>query len=121
MPDFMNLRVWQAAHALTLDLYRVTSDYPKHELYGLTSQSRRAAASIPANIAEGSGRDSDADYARFVRLATGSANELEYHLLLAKDLGFVDSETWSALTNSLKSVRRRLVRLSQTLKNAAAF
>jgi four helix bundle protein len=73
---------------LTLDLYEITKSFPKEELYGLTSQIRRSCSSIPANIAEGCGRDGDAELARFLQIAMGSASELEYHLLLANDLAF---------------------------------
>jgi four helix bundle protein len=86
--DFRKQKVWQKAHDLALEVYRVTEAFPKTELFGLTSQIRRAGVSIPANIAEGCGRDTDADFSRFLQIAMGSASELEYHLLLAHDLGF---------------------------------
>ena len=81
MSDYRKLVVWEKAHKLVLEVYRVTMTFPKEELFGLTSQIRRASASIPANIAEGSGRGSDAEMARFLHIALGSASELEYHLL----------------------------------------
>ena len=84
MEDFKNLRVWVKAHEITLDIYKKTQCFPKEEMYSLTSQMRRAAASIGANIAEGCGRRSDGEMRRFLQIARGSANELEYHLLLAK-------------------------------------
>jgi four helix bundle protein len=87
MRDFRKLMVWQKAHQLTLGIYELTANFPRDEVYGLTSQVRRAAASIPANVAEGCGRDGDTELARFLRIAMGSANELEYHLILARDLG----------------------------------
>jgi four helix bundle protein len=93
MKDFRELKVWEKAHALVLNLYRETTSFPPSELYGLTVQIRRAAASIPANIAEGCGRGSSADFARFLQIAMGSACELEYHLLLARDLGFLGAAT----------------------------
>jgi four helix bundle protein len=92
MRDFRELKVWRKAHELTLDVYRVTRAFPKEETYGLTSQIRRAAASVGANIAEGSGKNSRSDFARYLQIAIGSASELEYHLLLAKDLCYVDAE-----------------------------
>jgi four helix bundle protein len=92
MRDFKNPHVWERSHKLTLSTYRATGGFPKEEMYGLTSQMRRAAASVPANIAEGYSRGGDAELARFLRIAVGSAGELEYHLLLAHDLGFL--ETW---------------------------
>ncbi len=91
MKDFKSLKVWHKAHQLTLLVYALTRTFPREEMYGLTSQIRRAAASIPANIAEGSGRRSDGELRRFLQIARGSASELEYHLLLARDLGFLGS------------------------------
>jgi four helix bundle protein len=90
MKDFRKQKVWQKSHKLTLEIYKVTIDFPPDELYGLTSQLRRSCASIPANIAEGCGRQSDADFSRFLQIALGSAAELEYHLLLSHDLGFMN-------------------------------
>ena len=89
MQDFKKLKVWQNSHNLTLAIYRATESFPSPELYGLTTQMRRSCSSIPANIAEGCGRDGDAEFARFLRIAMGSAAELDYHLLLARDLGFL--------------------------------
>ena len=89
MEDFKKLKVWSKAHELTLWIYQRTRSFPKDEMYGLTSQIRRASASIGANIAEGCGRRSDAEMRRFIQIARGSASELEYHLLLANDLHFV--------------------------------
>jgi len=90
MKDFRKQKVWQKSHRLTLDLYKATMGFPKEELYSLTTQIRRAGSSIPANIAEGCGRDGDAELARFLQIAKGSASELEYHLLLSHDLGFLN-------------------------------
>ncbi len=84
MEDFKNLKVWKKAHELTLMLYRLTRAFPKDEIYGLTSQIRRSAASVEANIAEGCGRRSDPELRRFLQIARGSASELECHLLLAE-------------------------------------
>ena len=83
------LKVWQKAHQLTLKVYRITAAFPREELYGLTSQLRRACSSIAANLAEGCGRNGDMEFARFCSMAMGSASELEYHLLLAKDLKLI--------------------------------
>lgn len=87
MRDFKDLIVWQRSHGLTLELYSATERFPKSEMFGMTSQIRRAAASIPTNLAEGCGRWGDVDMGRFVQIAMGSANGLDYLLLLAKDLG----------------------------------
>ena len=91
MKNFRELKVWEKAHLLTIDIYRITATFPKEEMYGLTSQIRRASSSIPANIAEGCGRGSDNDFRRFLQIAMGSASELEYHLLLAHDLERIPS------------------------------
>src|ERR1017187_11021165 len=85
------LKVWQKAHQLTLAVYQITAPFPRSELYGLTSQLRRSCASIPANLAEGCGRNGDAELARFCSIAMGSASELEYHLLLARDLKLIEA------------------------------
>src|SRR5688572_6820868 len=89
MQGFRNLLVWRNAHQLVLSLYRATALFPRAEQFGLTAQIRRAAASIPANIAEGCGRGSDADFARYLQIALASSNELEYHLLLASELDLI--------------------------------
>ena len=89
MRSFRELEVWKQAHQLTLDVYRVSKPFPREELFGLTGQVRRSAASIPANIAEGCGRDGEAEFARFLGIAMGSASELEYHLLLVRDLELI--------------------------------
>ena len=115
MKDYKELKVWERAHLLTLAVYRVTGRFPKDELYGLTSQIRRSCASIPANIAEGCGRSGDAEFARFLQIATGSASELDYHLLLARDLNFVNSGDYAQLANELTEVRRMLNSFIQKL------
>jgi four helix bundle protein len=101
---------------VTLAVYKVTGTFPKDELYGLTSQIRRACASIPANIAEGCGRNSDAELARFLQIAMGSASELDYHLLLARDLGFLSGAVYEQLVSELQEVRRMLNVFIQKLR-----
>lgn len=91
MKDFRELKVWDKAHQMTLACYELTSGFPKHEVFGLANQIRRCSSSIPANIAEGCGRSGNSELHRFLQMACGSANELEYHLLLAKDLGYVEN------------------------------
>jgi len=113
--DYKELKVWERAHLSTLAVYRVTGRFPKDELYGLTSQIRRSCASIPANIAEGCGRSGDAEFARFLQIAMGSASELDYHLLLARDLNFVNSGDYAQLANELTEVRRMLNSFIQKL------
>ena len=114
--DFRDLKVWQKAHELTLLIYRHTDGFPKGELYGLTSQVRRSSASIPANIAEGCGRNGDAELGRFLQIAMGSASELEYHLLLSRDLNYLDPPTHDSLTNGVTEVKRMLSSFIQRLK-----
>ncbi|HYU46360.1 MAG TPA: four helix bundle protein [Terriglobales bacterium] len=108
MRDFRELKVWHKAHALTLNVYRATKLFPKEELYGLTSQIRRAAASIGANIAEGSGKSSRADFGRSLQIALGSASELEYHLLLSRDLGYVVPEIYQQLSEQVVETKKML-------------
>lgn len=117
MKDFRKLEVWEKAHQLTLAIYRVTDTFPKQELYGLTSQIRRAAASIPANIAEGCGRNTDVDFARFLQIAVGASSELEYHLLLARHLGFLSMEEHSQLEPKVQSIKQMLAALLRTIRN----
>jgi four helix bundle protein len=116
MKDFKRLKVWEKAHALTLAIYETTARFPKTELYGLTSQLRRACASIAANIAEGCGRGSNSDFARFLQIAFGSACETEYHVLLARDLGFLSTETHEALAQQTTEVQRMLGSLIRRIR-----
>ena len=108
MQNFRDLKVWEKAHRLTLEVYRATVDFPREELYGLTSQLRRATSSIPANIAEGCGRSSGKELRRFLEIAMGSASEVEYHLLLARDLGFLKPEPHNALNDHTCEIKRML-------------
>src|SRR5438093_3248069 len=98
MKDFRKLMVWEKAHQLTLSIYQVTAAFPSEETYGLTSQMRRAASSIPSNIAEGCGRQGDAELSRFCTIARGSASELEYQILLSRDLKLTPSDDYERLT-----------------------
>ena len=108
MRNFRELKVWAKAHHVTLQLYKVTRSFPKEELYGLTSQIRRSAASIGANIAEGCGRGSKREFANFLRVASGSASELEYHLVLAADLEILRSDAYELLVERVIEVKRML-------------
>jgi four helix bundle protein len=114
--DFRKQKVWEKSHSLTLEIYKVTESFPREELYGLTSQMRRACASIPANIAEGSGKDGDADFARFLQISRGSASELEYHLLLARDLGFLGNEDYQQLSKETNELKQMLSNFIKKLK-----
>jgi len=106
--NFKSLKVWEKSHELTLAVYKATANFPKDELYGLTSQIRRACASVPANIAEGCGRTGKAELARFLQVAMGSASELEYHLLLAHDLGLLRDGEYKLLENQAVELKRML-------------
>lgn len=116
MRDFRKLQVWEKAHQLTLAVYKATVPFPQTELYGLTNQIRRSSASIPANIAEGCGRDTEAELARFMHIAAGSASELEYHLLLAHDLNFLTDAIYTELHTNITEIKRMLTSFTQKLK-----
>jgi len=115
MKDFRQLKVWQKAHGLTLEIYKITRKFPKEELYGLTSQMRRSGASVPTNIAEGCGRNTDAELCRFLTIAMGSASELEYQLILSHDLEYIDRSDYDRLTNDVTEVKRMLTAFIQKL------
>ena len=116
MKDFKRLKVWQKAHSLTLRAYKVTREFPKEELYGLTSQIRRASSSIPANIAEGCGRSGDADFARFLQISMGSASELEYHFLLSHDLDFIETDSFNILVDDISEIKQMLASFIKKLR-----
>jgi four helix bundle protein len=117
MKDFRTLKVWEKAHALTLKIYKATEGFPKQEMYALTSQIQRAAVSIPANIAEGCGKDSDAELKRYSLIAMGSSSELEYLLLLARDLGYLPENGFQSMTTDLVELRKMLNAFIQKLKS----
>jgi four helix bundle protein len=114
--DFRKLKVWSKAHVLTLDVYRASMSFPRDEIYGLTSQMRRASVSIGANIAEGACRRGDVDFARFLQMAAGSASEVEYHLLLARDLSLLEDSDYQRLSEEAVEVKRMLASLMQKLR-----
>ena len=113
--DFRQLRTWRKAHELTLEVYRRTKSFPSHERFGLSLQMRRSASSIGANLAEGCGRQTDADFRRFVIIAMGSASELEYQLLLAHDLGYLDSINHEPMNTAITEIKRMLTSFAQKL------
>jgi four helix bundle protein len=119
MKDFRTLSVWQKSHKLAVLTYQLTNKFPKEELYGIISQLRRAAVSIPTNIAEGCGRGSDKDFARFIQIALGSASEAEYLVLLSHDLGYLNSETEKELTDYICEVKKMLTSLLKSLQNTS--
>jgi four helix bundle protein len=106
MRNYRDLQVWGKAHNLTVELYRISRDFPREEIYGLTSQLRRAAVSVGSNLAEGCGRRTSAELARFVKIALGSASELDYQLLLARDLGFMKEDDFTNSFVALTEVRK---------------
>ena len=116
MRDYRKLDVWKKSHALTLLVYRQTRSFPRDELYGLVAQMRGSARSIPANIAEGSGRSSRADLARFLDMSMGSANELSYYIELARDLDYITAEAAALLDSLAAEVNRMLVALARTVR-----
>ena len=111
MRDFRQIKVWAKAHKLTLEVYKATASFPRAEIYGLTSQIRRSSVSIPANIAEGFGRGGNTELARFLQIGMGSASELEYHFLLARDLNFVTETLYVQLQQRVVEVKRMLAAL----------
>jgi len=115
MRDFKELKVWEKAHQLTLQVYRITKNFPSDEQFGLTVQLRRAAATVPTNIAEGCGRDSERELARFMSIAAGSASEMEYHLLLACDLNYIQNKTYRELNQQVNEAKRTLNSFIQKL------
>ena len=115
MRDFKKYDIWQLSHSLTLKLYKITSDFPKEELYGLSSQIRRAAASIPTNISEGCGRNSDKEFNQFLNIALGSANETEYLLILSKDLNYINNEVFENLEKEINTIKSKIYKLKQVL------
>jgi four helix bundle protein len=108
MKDFRKLKVWDRSHRLAVEVYRATARFPRSELFGLASQMRRAAVSTPSNLAEGCGRRTDAELSRFSDIALGSASELEYQILLARDLGYLDAGGSAGLGNEVVEVKRML-------------
>ena len=119
MADYRKLLVWQKSHSLTLDMYRFGAILTREKQWELRSQLLRAAISIPSNIAEGSGRGSDKDFRRFLRHSLGSTNELEYDLLLARDLNLLPAADFEPLADRLSEIRRMLSGLIETLTRSA--
>jgi len=111
MQHFSDLKVWQRSHAFVLQIYGATKSYPGDERFGLVSQLRRAAVSVPANIAEGAKRESAPDYARFLNIAEGSLSETEYLLLLSRDLGYITTEIYEPLQREASEIARMLYAL----------
>ena len=118
MQRFTDLKVWQRSHALVIEVYRFTAGFPGEERFGLTFQIRRAASSVPSNIAEGSKRAHRKDYARFLNIAEGSAAELEYFVILARDLGFLDRERSVPILAEIDELGRMIYALRQKVEQS---
>lgn len=117
MSDYKKLKVWQESHIFTMDIYNITKNFPNNENYGLTSQIRRSASSIPTNIAEGCGQLDNGNLIRFLGIAKGSSFELEYQLLLAKDLGYLNSKEYNNLNEKIQTIISMLTGLIKSLKS----
>lgn len=117
MQNYKELKVWEKAHQLTLKVYRASKLFPKEELYSLTNQLRRASSSVPANIAEGCGKNTQPDFANFLNIALGSANEAEYFLLLSKDLGYLPESDYTSLSDNINEIKAMLISLIQKVRN----
>ena len=116
MRDFKKYDIWKLSHAFTLKIYDITKSYPKDEVYGIISQIRRASSSIPTNISEGCGRDSDAEFNRFLTIALGSTSEVEYLIILSKDLNYIDENSFITLNEEINIIKRKIYSLKQKLK-----
>jgi len=115
MRDFRKYDIWQLSHELTLEVYKITSTFPKEELFGMTSQLRRATSSIPTNISEGCGRNSDKEFNQFLNIALGSALETEYLFILSKDLNYLNQETFQDLELKINNIKSKIYNLKQKL------
>jgi len=116
MQDFTKLKVWQKAHEFTVNLYKITHSFPVEERYGLTNQIRRAAISVESNISEGCGRNGDKEFSRFLDIAQGSAYEVKCQILIARDLGYLDTNKSQLLTNKINEVSKMINSLNQKLR-----
>lgn len=116
MHDFKSLKVWEKSMDLTVQVYKLMENMPKDERFALTSQIKRAAVSIPSNIAEGAGRNSNADFARFLDISNGSSNELETQLILAKKLGFLSDDLLNLITPELEQIQKMNYKLIKSLR-----
>jgi four helix bundle protein len=117
MQNYKDLKVWEKAHHFTLEVYEITKLFPKEEIYSLTNQLRRAASSIPANIAEGCGKNSQAEFAHFLNVSLGSANEAEYFLILSKDLKYLNQSIFDTLVKSINEIKAMLIALISKVRS----
>ncbi|OHB60360.1 MAG: four helix bundle protein [Planctomycetes bacterium RBG_13_46_10] len=119
MKNFRDIKVWHKAHCLAIKIYKVTDSFPREETYGLISQIRRAAASVPTNIAEGCGRNTDTELARFMEIASCSASELDYLILLANNIGLLDDSSYKESSVELVEIRKMLTTFIKTVRKTA--
>ena len=119
MQNYKDLKVWEKAHAFTLQVYTASKVFPKEETYSLTNQLRRAAASVAANLAEGCGKNSNSEFAHFLNIALGSANESEYFLLLAKDLSYLSEPVYQELFLKINEIKAMLIALINKVRQVA--
>lgn len=117
MSDYKKLKVWKDAHQLAIDIYKLSKYFPEEEKYGMISQIKRSACSVPTNIVEGCGQIDNGNLVRFLGIAKGSAFEVEYQLLLSKDLGFISEEQYQIMNEKTKYVIRMLTKLIGSLKS----
>jgi four helix bundle protein len=118
MQNYKELKVWQKSHSLTVDIYKASVNFPKSEVYGLISQIRRCAYSIPSNIAEGCGKRTQNDLANFLQIALGSSNETEYFILLAKDLNYLNEDSYLELTDKVNEIKAMLINLIKKVRDS---
>jgi four helix bundle protein len=116
MSDYKKLKVWKSAHQFTIDIYKLTKDYPDEEKYGIVAQIRRSSSSIATNIVEGCGQINNGNLVRYLGIAKGSAFESEYQLLVSKDLGFISQEQFNILNEKVKYIIRMLTKLISSLR-----
>ena len=108
MKDFREMQVWNKGHKLAVEIYKLTAGFPREEIYGLSSQIRRAAVSIPTNVAEGCGRGSAKELKQFLKISMGSASEVEYQILLSYELRYMDRKTYDNLNSDIQEIKKML-------------
>ena len=118
MQNYQELRVWQKSHTFVLEIYKLTDDFPKNETFGLISQMRRSAVSVPANLAEGCGKKVTPDIANFFQISLGSLHETEYYLLLARDLRYITNEVFEIRDLEIKEIKAMLISLIKTIRSS---
>jgi four helix bundle protein len=118
MRDFRKYNVWKLGHEIVLAIYQVTQNFPIHEIYGITNQLRRASVSIPTNISEGCGRNSDAEFSRFIHIALGSASEVEYLIQLSLDLKYLKENSYQELNDKINLIKKKLYHLNKSLQTS---